>query len=361
MKTEHSSSLRRLRAARLLPLAGGLAIGLTACLFNQFHGVAQLSAEVVTGLLETNSEGDRVYVGTVWGNPANFAHRDAVARVQAIDPATGLSTGTAPIFGGTARYRAVAEDTTDSTVWLLRDSGTLDHRTRDLSSISSWSQLFSAPGAATLERMCDLEQLPNGHFVATGVYTGIGGDRYGFWEYVQPDPASPGNWYRRWRSYLLAANADIDLSCPRLSHETTNSQTLVLEPYNASTGTVEHVVSRYQELSWVSNGHTYYSLSKVGDWSIPVSSKWLVSDITAGFDHVIIARQHVTDLAAGDLEIYEQDTGVLTDSRQLERARAVDSATWAQLPTDASSVLWWGGLELDSGSDFELGVATFTQ
>ncbi|MEM9463449.1 MAG: hypothetical protein AAGF11_55425 [Myxococcota bacterium] len=330
---------------------------MTACEFNQLFGVAQLNEEVVTGLLETNEEGDRVYVGTVFSGD----HWDATARVRAINPTTGAQIATAPIYGGTHRYRAIAEDTSDDTVWMLRNNGTLDHRTKDLGYLSSIGSMFTAPGSGTLERFCDLEQLPNGHFVATGVYSD-GGNLRGFWNYVHPHPAIPGDWYSSWTSYGLDPLATVDQSCPRVSHETDSGQTVFLLPYRHFAGVTEHRVSRYEGHSWDGgNGNMYHGLSYVGHWTTPVLEKWLVADLTAEFGVVVVARQHASDGTYGYLELFEQDTGVSEDIYTLERARAVDFALWPQTNADAASMLWWGGLETETGASHELGALSFVE
>jgi len=358
MHAHHNASVPHAHRARTIISIGLLTVGLAACAFNQLYGVAQLGGDVVTGLLETNEEGDRVYVGTVYSG----THWDAVATVRAIDPSTGNQVGSAPTYGGAHRYRAIAEDTSDDTVWLLRDNGTLDHRSKNLGHLSSEAGVFTSP-AGTLQRFCDLEQLPNGHFVATGVYEDAGGDWRGFWNYVQPHPAFPGSWYRSWTSYGLDPAATVDQSCPRVSHETDSSETVFLQPYRHYSGTTEHRVSRYESYSWDGGAPTdYYGLSYLGNFTTPVSAKWLVADLTAEFGAVVVARQHVTDLSDGYLEVFEQDTGVSEDTQTLERARAVDfSLTTPYDNTDASSLLWWGGQESETGSDFELGVFSFIE
>jgi len=349
------SAARRPRIWRDVLVLGAVCVSLVGCDFDQLYGVAQLNEEVVTGLIEANEEGDRIYVGTVYSGD----HLDAIARVRSINPSTGAAIATAPIYGGSHRYRAIAEDRSDDSVWMLRDNGRLDHRTKDFGFLSSDADFFTPP-SGTLQRFCDLEQLPNGHFVATGIYE-AGGDLRGFWNYVQPDPAFPGDWYSSWTTYAVDPGADTDRACPRVSHETNSGKTVFLQPYWHYNGTTEHRVSQYETYSWNGGAATpYYGLSYDGHWTTPVSSKWMVADITAEYDVVVVARQHVSDASPGYLELFEQGTGVSLDTRTLERARAVDFSLSPQTSTDAGSVLWWGGRESETGSGFELGALGFS-
>jgi hypothetical protein len=336
---------------------GVTTVVLAACAFNQIQGVAQLDEEVVTGILDTNDEGDRVYVGTIYSGD----RWDARSRLRAINPATGTQTASV-LSSSTNPIRAVAQSTSDSGVYLLLDDGTLVKRTKDLGFTSSTSGFFTVPSGGTLERFCDLEQLPIGHFVATGVYEDGNGDLRAFWNYVQPHPAFPGSWYKSWTSYAVNPTADPNQACPRVSHETNTSETVFLQPYRYVSGVTSHQIGRYEEYSWDGGGgNIYYGLSYLGAWTTPVDAKWLVGDITAEYDKVIIARQHVTDLSSGYLQMFDQGTGVSDDTVNLQRARAVDFALWEQDSSDISTVLWWGGLEADTGSSYELGVFSFVE
>lgn len=329
---------------------------LVACEFNQVYGVAQLEEEVVTGLIDTNHEGDRVFVGTIYTGD----RWDARSRLRAINTTTKLQTASV-LSSATNPIRAVAQSVTDSGVYVLLDDGTLVKRTRDLALTSSTAGFFTAP-SGTLERFCDLEQLPNGHFVATGVYEDNNGVLRGFWNHVQPHPAFSGSWYNSWSSYAVNPTTDPDLACPRVTHEINSGETIFLQPYRYVSGVTSHTVSRYEEYSWNGGGgNIYYGLSFVGSWNTAVNEKWLVGDITAEYNKVIIARQHVTDLSSGYLQMFDQTTGVADDTVNLQRARAIDFALWNQITADGSSVLWWGGLEFDTGSDFELGVLSFVE
>ncbi|HVH99694.1 MAG TPA: hypothetical protein VM869_13325 [Enhygromyxa sp.] len=329
---------------------------LAACAFNTIHGVAQLDEDVVTGLIDSNDEGDRVYVGTIYSGD----RWDARSRLRAINPATGSQTASV-LSSSTNPIRAVAQSVSDSGVWVLLDDGTLVKRTKDLSLTSTSTGFFTAP-SGTLERFCDLEQLPIGHFVATGVYEDSNGDLRGFWNYVQPHPAFPGSWYNSWTSYPVDPSADPDKACPRVSHETNTSETIFLQPYRYVGGVTSHQIGRYEEYSWDGGGgNIYYGLSYVGAWTTSVSDKWLVGDITSEYGKVVIARQHVTDLSSGYLEIFSQTSGVSDDTVNLQRARAVDFALWEQVSSDISTVLWWGGREADTGSSYELGVFGFVE
>ena len=86
--------------------------------------------------------------------------------------------------------------------------------------------------------------------MTTGVYTSNGAQR-DFFSDVQPHPALPGNWYRLSASYALSPDADIDRSCPRMSHESNFSETIFLMPNAYNTGSAQHRVSRYKDsLGW---------------------------------------------------------------------------------------------------------------
>lgn len=325
---------------------------LVACSFTQVTGVAQLDQEVVTGLIDSNQEGDRVYVGTIESGDRWDAH----ARLRVINPTTGVEIN--DVLSPTGNpIRAVAESTSDDSVWVLLDNGTLNNYSKDLSFNSSSTFFFSPPSGGTLVRFCDLEQLPNGHFVATGVYANVVGAPRGFWSYVQPKPGNPGSWHEVHGQYAINPNANFDQACPRVTHETQTSETIFLQPYKYTGGVTKHEVVRFK---LVLRAGGMSELESLGSWTITVDPKWLPGDITAEYEKVIIARQHATDLADGHLMMFEQTTGVMDDSINLHRARAVDFALWPQNNGDLSTMLWWGGLEDDTGSGFEVGVVGFS-
>ncbi len=296
--------------------------------------------------MEVHREGDRVYVGTV----SSGGHRDAVARVRAVDPATGAVVASTPAYSGAYKYRAVTQDRTTSTthgVWLLHDNGALEQRSKNLTYWSRRLNTFSPPSGATLERFCDLEQLPNREFIATGVYS-VGGDLFGFWQGVREHSGIANYWYETWaHSYPIDSLAVVDEACPRVSFETNTDETVFLQPYLNDNGTTEHRVTRYDD-------HL-----EVGQWTIPVSWKWLVTDVSAEFGGIVISRQKDTYPQSAYLELFEQDTGASLSIRTLDHARAIDFALSPFTQLDGTSLLWWGGREHETGSDYELGVLGF--
>ena len=347
---------RRYRVARIAGVAAVAAF--SACQFGDVLGVADLDERRIIGMLTANhdadGERDRVYVGqhrlgTAW-NPVE-------AKVVAIDALSGAPTGETMLWPEAPEIRAVAAAPDSEHVWTLHDEGSIVAWHKDLGpGIVMVPGFIRPPSGMTSAVFCDLEILPDGQFVATGVAFDGKERIVGYVHHKAPHPTWTGGYYPGWMSWetqvLPGEETELARYCPRVAYDDSTTEVVVLKRSAAFHGG-DDLIARYEGYTFSGN---FWGLSYVGGFNMAPRIKMRPVDVTAAYNHMFLLREYFDfglGSPGGEIDIHHTDTGADEDTIAIEEARAVH---WADFITDPNNptALWWAGH--DVVSDQELGM-----
>lgn len=339
-----------------LVLSGAATLSLASCEFGNLWPVADLEQRRVIALLSANNdadgERDRIYVGqhllgTEW-NPVE-------TKVVAIEASSGAQTGETNLWPELADLRSVAADPNEEYAWTLHDDGSIVVWPKDLGNAYAMAPtFFESPYGMSTEHFCDLELLPDGQYLATGVASD--GERtYGFIHHKAPHPSYPGGYYPGWTHWettvLPGEEHELSRYCPRIAYDD-STQEVVMLLRSATRASGYDIVERLEGYVFAGN---YWGLQHVDEFLLAPRRKMRPVDITAGQEHTFLLREYFDNhgTPGGQVEVHHTDTGALEDTATLEEMRAVH---WADFVVDINQPmpLWWAGWDPDS--DMELGM-----
>jgi hypothetical protein len=339
-----------------LAAVGGVGLLLTACIFTGTVGVGDLVQPRVVGMLSLNEEGSRAYVGL----RTSGSEWNAIARVASLDVTTGAELGTTPAWSSGSTFRAVTTDPSNDHVWTLHDDGSIVEWPLDLGSYTSYTNNFfeAPPGGHALEMFCDFEILPSGHSVATGIASN-GSQYIGFYSYVYPHPAFPGQYDKTWTYWDIDENSELIRSCPRVATDNSTEEVVFLIPDRSFTSGADGVW-REELYSWDGGGgNIYWGLSDVSSWTLPTNPKFLPDDLSSELGKTVVQSEYLNLWGAtshGSLALYDTASASLEDTTGLYESRAIDMVDHIVDSNYPSGVLWWVGHDKNSGK--EIGFIT---